>query len=104
MVTLHTKEMHYRCFHFYSRNLCLYSNLVSVAREKCLVAAEKVGGPFIVEDTSLCFNALNGMPGVFIKWFLDSCGRDGLFSRSRTRPRQLWWTHSRENRAGKGQA
>ena len=31
-----------------------------------------------MEDTSLCFNALNGMPGVFIKWFLDACGHDGL--------------------------
>lgn len=26
--------------------------------------------PFIVEDTSLEFDALNGMPGPYIKWFL----------------------------------
>ena len=32
----------------------------------------------MVEDTSLCFNALGGLPGVYIKWFLDKCGHDGL--------------------------
>ena len=38
-----------------------------VSREKCKLAAAKVGGPVIVEDTSLCFNALGGLPGVYIK-------------------------------------
>jgi inosine/xanthosine triphosphate pyrophosphatase family protein len=32
----------------------------------------------LVEDTSLCFNALGGLPGVYIKWFLEKCGHDGL--------------------------
>ena len=32
----------------------------------------------IVEDTSLCFTALGGLPGVYIKWFLKSLGPDGL--------------------------
>lgn len=31
-----------------------------------------------VEDTSLCFNALGGLPGVYVKWFLSEIGRDGL--------------------------
>jgi inosine triphosphate pyrophosphatase len=35
-------------------------------------------GPALVEDTSLCFNALGGLPGVYIKWFLEKCGHDGL--------------------------
>lgn len=35
-------------------------------------------GPVICEDTSLCFNAMNGLPGVYIKWFLESIGLDGL--------------------------
>lgn len=45
-----------------------------VAKEKCRLAALQVNGPVIVEDTSLCFNALNGFPGVYIKVFclLDS--------------------------------
>lgn len=34
-----------------------------IARHKCMRAAERVGASVIVEDTSLCFNALNGMPG-----------------------------------------
>ena len=32
----------------------------------------------LVEDTSLCFNALNGLPGVYIKWFLEGIGHEGL--------------------------
>lgn len=49
-----------------------------VAREKCVLAARQIGGAVMVEDTSLCFNALGGLPGVYIKWFLDKCGHDGL--------------------------
>lgn len=49
-----------------------------IAREKCALAAKTVGGPVITEDTSLCFTALNDLPGVYIKWFLDKCGHDGL--------------------------
>ena len=32
----------------------------------------------MVEDTSLCYNALGGLPGVYIKWFLDKTGHEGL--------------------------
>ncbi|RUS88476.1 hypothetical protein EGW08_003734 [Elysia chlorotica] len=32
----------------------------------------------MVEDVSLCFNALGGMPGPYIKWFLKSIGPAGL--------------------------
>jgi inosine triphosphate pyrophosphatase len=49
-----------------------------VSMEKCRLAAEKVQGPVIVEDTSLCFNALGGLPGVYIKWFLEKTGHEGL--------------------------
>jgi inosine triphosphate pyrophosphatase len=34
--------------------------------------------PFIVEDTSLEFEALNGMPGPYIKWFLKNTKAEGL--------------------------
>jgi inosine triphosphate pyrophosphatase len=50
----------------------------AVSSEKCKLAAEKLGGPVLVEDTSLCFNALGGLPGVYIKWFLDKTGHEGL--------------------------
>jgi len=56
----------------------LQGDTMSIAREKCLAAAEKLGGAVITEDTSLCFNALQGLPGPYIKWFLESCGHDGL--------------------------
>jgi inosine triphosphate pyrophosphatase len=46
--------------------------------EKCRVASEKVDDSVIVEDTSLCFNALCGLPGPYIKWFEDKIGLDGL--------------------------
>lgn len=49
-----------------------------VAREKAKIAAAQLGVPVIVEDTSLCFNALGGLPGVYIKWFLEKLGREGL--------------------------
>ncbi|PSN40484.1 Inosine triphosphate pyrophosphatase [Blattella germanica] len=45
---------------------------------KCKEAAKIVKGPVIIEDTSLCFNALGGLPGPYIKWFLDKIGSEGL--------------------------
>jgi len=56
----------------------LQGDPVEIAAEKCRLAAKKVQGACLTEDTSLCFNALNGMPGPFIKWFLEKCGHDGL--------------------------
>ena len=50
-----------------------------VARTKCEEAAKHIQGPVLVEDTSLCFNALGGMPGPYIKWFLKSCGPSGKY-------------------------
>jgi inosine/xanthosine triphosphate pyrophosphatase family protein len=38
----------------------------------------QIGGPVLVEDTSLCFNALHGLPGPYIKFFLEKLGHDGL--------------------------
>lgn len=49
-----------------------------VAVEKCTVAAAQVNGPVIIEDTSLCFKALGGLPGVYIRHFYDKIGNDGL--------------------------
>ncbi|KAH7033333.1 inosine triphosphate pyrophosphatase-like protein [Microdochium trichocladiopsis] len=49
-----------------------------VTLEKCRVAADLVKGPVLVEDTCLCFNALGGLPGPYIKWFMKSIGHEGL--------------------------
>jgi ribokinase/non-canonical purine NTP pyrophosphatase (RdgB/HAM1 family) len=51
---------------------------IEIARNKCALAAQQIQGACLTEDTSLCFNALNGMPGPYIKWFLEACGHAGL--------------------------
>lgn len=43
-------------------------------------ATGMVDGPVIVEDTALEFNGLNGMPGPYIKWFMEALGNDGLYN------------------------
>lgn len=44
-----------------------------------LEEAKKVlSGNFIVEDTSLYLDALSGLPGPQIKWFMKTIGNDGL--------------------------
>ncbi|KAL0950347.1 hypothetical protein HGRIS_010315 [Hohenbuehelia grisea] len=49
-----------------------------VARAKCQRAAELLGGPCITEDTALCFKAMKGLPGPYIKYFLTALGHEGL--------------------------
>ncbi|KAL6078359.1 Inosine triphosphate pyrophosphatase [Balamuthia mandrillaris] len=49
-----------------------------ISVEKCKIAVETIKGPVIVEDTCLCFNALKGLPGPYIKWFLGKLGHEGL--------------------------
>ena len=49
-----------------------------IATEKCLLASKEIRAPTLVEDTSLCFNALKGLPGPYVKWFLEKTGLDGL--------------------------
>eukprot|EP00571_Detonula_confervacea_P004752 CAMPEP_0172313434 /NCGR_PEP_ID=MMETSP1058-20130122/20163_1 /TAXON_ID=83371 /ORGANISM="Detonula confervacea, Strain CCMP 353" /LENGTH=646 /DNA_ID=CAMNT_0013027081 /DNA_START=23 /DNA_END=1959 /DNA_ORIENTATION=- len=56
----------------------LQGDPISVAKEKCALASKEINGAVITEDTSLCFTALNNMPGVYIKWFLEANGLDGL--------------------------
>lgn len=56
----------------------LQGDSFEIAKEKCRLAAKEINGPALTEDTSLCFNALNEMPGPYIKWFLEKCGHDGL--------------------------
>ncbi len=51
---------------------------LEIASKKCLIAYETVKAPVIVEDTGLCFNALGGLPGPYVKWFLQSIGPAGL--------------------------
>ncbi|KAJ9154062.1 hypothetical protein P3X46_027440 [Hevea brasiliensis] len=50
----------------------------AISKEKARLAAEKVKGPVLVEDTCLCYNALKGLPGPYVKWYLDKTGLQGL--------------------------
>ncbi|XP_063283423.1 inosine triphosphate pyrophosphatase [Pelobates fuscus] len=49
-----------------------------ISIQKCKEAARQIQGPVIVEDTCLCFNALGGLPGPYIKWFLEKLKPEGL--------------------------
>lgn len=49
-----------------------------IIKEKLLAALQHQKGEFIVEDTSLYFDALNGLPGPLIKWFMETMGKEGL--------------------------
>ena len=53
-----------------------------IVRGKLKLALEKsknLDGPVLVEDTSLCFNAYNGLPGAYIKYFLKTIKPEGLY-------------------------
>ena len=50
-----------------------------IAIDKCKAAIEIAQAPVLIEDVSLCFNALGGMPGPYIKWFLEKLKPEGNF-------------------------
>jgi inosine triphosphate pyrophosphatase len=50
-----------------------------IAREKARIACKLSGKPVVVEDTSLCFNAMHGLPGPYIKDFLKKLGVQGVY-------------------------
>src|SRR3989338_4698414 len=47
-------------------------DLKEIVEHKVRQAYEKIKSPVIVEDVSLEFEALNGLPGPFIKFFVDT--------------------------------
>jgi inosine triphosphate pyrophosphatase len=50
-----------------------------IIKEKLRASFAYKQDEFIVEDTSLYCECLNGLPGPLIKWFLKSLGTEGLF-------------------------
>ncbi|MGA3150538.1 MAG: non-canonical purine NTP pyrophosphatase [Candidatus Saccharimonadales bacterium] len=50
-----------------------------IIEAKLQAALEHQEGEFIVEDTSLYYEGLNGLPGPLVKWFLETVGPDGLY-------------------------
>jgi len=51
-----------------------------IIKAKLLEALNHKQAEFIVEDTSLYFKCLNGLPGPLIKWFMKTVGNEGLFN------------------------
>ena len=49
-----------------------------IIENKLNEASKHLDGGLIVEDTSLYFEGLNGLPGPLIKWFMKTIGNDGL--------------------------
>ncbi|KIX10364.1 RdgB/HAM1 family non-canonical purine NTP pyrophosphatase [Rhinocladiella mackenziei CBS 650.93] len=56
----------------------IQGSIEEVARDKCSRAAEVVNGPVLTEDTALEFQSLKGLPGPYIKHFLEALGHEGL--------------------------
>lgn len=56
----------------------IQGNREEVVRAKALAAYDALHKPLFVEDVSVCFPALNGLPGPFVKFFLKELGHDGL--------------------------
>jgi len=53
-------------------------NVREIVEHKLKQAYETVQHPVIVEDVSLGFTALNGLPGPYIKWFVENAGNETL--------------------------
>lgn len=53
-------------------------DLVRVLEEKAKAAFLKLKVPLIVDDVSVSIDELKGLPGPFVRWFLDTIGPEGL--------------------------
>ena len=49
-----------------------------IVTDKVRRAMEVVDGDLFVEDSSLCFSALKGLPGPMVKWFEKTAGLQGM--------------------------
>jgi non-canonical purine NTP pyrophosphatase (RdgB/HAM1 family) len=52
--------------------------LDEVISDKAIAAYEKIKKPVLVEDVSFEIKALNGLPGPFVKYFLETIGTEGI--------------------------
>jgi len=57
----------------------IQDTLEEIVKYKCAQAAYLVNGPVLVEDTGLEFNALNCLPGPYVKHFVKEIGSQGLY-------------------------
>ena len=61
-------------------------DLDEVITEKAKMAYQKIKKPVLVEDVSFEIEALNGLPGPFIKFFLQTLGTEGIIKLIGDRP------------------
>lgn len=54
-------------------------NLQEIIENKLKSLCRKQIGRYIVEDTSLKLEALKGLPGPLIKWFMNTIGYEGIY-------------------------
>ena len=50
-----------------------------IIEHKLQEALKQHQGDFIIEDTGLYMDSLNGLPGPLIKWFMKTVGAEGLY-------------------------
>jgi non-canonical purine NTP pyrophosphatase (RdgB/HAM1 family) len=53
-------------------------DVAEVVRQKALTAYQHAGRPVVVEDTGLYIDALGGLPGALVRWFLVTVGPEGI--------------------------
>ncbi|MBU3964852.1 RdgB/HAM1 family non-canonical purine NTP pyrophosphatase [Patescibacteria group bacterium] len=53
-------------------------DVAEIVKKKARDAFHKTGKFVLVEDTGLEFTAWKGLPGAFIKWFIQSVGNEGI--------------------------
>lgn len=53
-------------------------SLREVVEDKARRAFAEAGKPVLIEDVSVVFNALQGLPGPLIKWFDRTLGNEGM--------------------------
>jgi len=49
-----------------------------ILHAKAMAAFQRLRQPLVVDETALELAALNGFPGVLVKWMLDAVGADGI--------------------------
>jgi len=75
-----------------------------ILRAKAATAFDRLERPLVVDETALDLAALNGFPGVLIKWMLESVGAEGIArtaqslgdTRATARCALLYFTSDRE--------
>jgi XTP/dITP diphosphohydrolase len=54
------------------------NSVVEVAQNKAMQAVKLLGKPLVVEDSGFAIDSLNGFPGAYIKYALETIGAEGL--------------------------